>query len=299
MKILITGASGFIGKKVLDRLKNKYRASNIWILSGSRNGIEAEENIIPSIDYRFNDSYFDGFDFDVVIHIGAFIPKSGGDANNITASTSNIRSTENLINALGRCQSLKKIIFISTIDVYQEKDEVLTELTPTIPQTMYAWSKLYCEQMITTFCTMKGIHYEILRLGHVYGEGEEKYRKVMPVMVKSAIKNEDIQIYGDGEALRTFIYIDDVADAIVNAIERTDSDVINIVGSTAITINKLANLIVNLAESESDIIHIPTENPNRNLVFDNKKLRSILLSSLIPLDEGLRNEIEYMKRKVE
>lgn len=298
MRILITGASGFIGKKVLDKLKNKHGASNIWILSGSRNGIEAEDNIIASLDYRFDDSYFYKYDFDVVIHIGAFTPKSSGDANNITASTSNIRNTETLINALGKCQTLKKIIFISTLDVYQEMDEVLTELTPTIPQTLYGWSKLYCERIITTFCTMKGIQYDILRLGHVYGEGEEKYRKVMPVMVKSAIKNEDIQIYGDGEALRTFIYIDDVADAIVNTVELADSDVINIVGNKAVTINKLASLIVNLAESESDIIHIPTENPNRNLVFDNKKLMSTLLSALTPLDEGLRNEIDYMKRKL-
>ena len=299
MKILITGASGFIGKKVLEKLNEKYGASNIWILSGSRNRSEAEDNIIPSLDYRFGDSYFDGFNFDVVIHIGAFTPKSGGDANNITASTSNIRNTETLINALGRSQCLKKIVFISTLDVYQEMDEVLTEHTPTIPQTMYGWSKLYCERMITTFCAMKGIQYEILRLGHVYGEGEEKYRKVMPVMVKSAIKNEDIQIYGDGEALRTFIYIDDVAEAIVNAVENADSDVINIVGNKAVTINELASLIVNLAESESNIIHISTDGPNRNLVFDNKELMNMLLTELTPLEEGLRNEIEYMKRKLQ
>ena len=167
----------------------------------------------------------------------------------------------------------------------------------TIPQTMYGWSKLYCEQMIKAFAEQKNITYEILRLGHVYGEGEEKFRKVMPVMIKNAVDGNDISIWGDGEALRTYIYIDDVAQAIINSINYDKSDIINIVGNEAVTINELADMILRLSGNGIQITHCPSSLPNRNLIFDNSKLMTTLLSELVPLEKGLAREIEYFKKQ--
>lgn len=295
MKVLITGASGFVGSHVVKELfDNGY---DIIALSARK---IPYINTIDSLNYEFDTSYLHNCcpDIECIIHMGAFTPKAGGEANDIFRTTSNIRNTEKLLAAASKLDGLKKIIFISTLDVYEEANGALTEITPTIPQTMYGWSKLYCEQMIRTWAEQYQIQYEILRLGHVYGEGEEKYRKVMPVMIKDALSGKNIIIYGDGEAVRTFIYVGDVAKAIRNAIRHSDSIIINIVGNESITINQLAAMIVSISGSQVDIKHIHSDTPNRDIRFDNSKLMSSLLENLTELEVGLKREITYMRERL-
>ena len=298
MKILITGATGFIGKSVLKKLLKRYAESDMIIISGAPNIEIGKIRYVPSLDYNFDADYMCkmNVDVDVIVHIGAFTPKSGNDVNEITKSTSNIQTTEKLLSAASYCHNLKKFIFISTLDVYAGTDEILSENTLTLPQTMYGWSKLYCEQMVKTFSKQHKVCYEILRLGHVYGEGEENYHKAIPVMIRNAICGRDISIYGDGKALRTFIYIEDAAEAIVNSVIYETSDVINIVGNEAVSIYELAEKIIKLTGRKSSVIHIPTEIYNKNLVFENRKLMNTLLSSFTPLEDGLKREINYMRK---
>lgn len=291
MKILLTGSTGFIGKRVLKELLD--RNYEVIVLSGSES---KETNVIPSLDYKFNDNYFleNGCeDVEIIIHVGAWIPKETKVADDIELSLSNITSTKALITS--KLPKLRKIIFLSTIDVYANVGEAIDENTLTNPSTMYGWSKLYCEKMIQSFCKQKNLSYEILRIGHVYGEGEEVYKKVMPTMIKQALQGNDLTIYGDGEAIRTFIYIDDVAKTIVNSINYDKSEIINVVGNEEITINELAEVIKEECDNKINIFHIDNNIKNRNLCFNNKKLMNTLIDSLTPFNEGIKKEIEYMK----
>ena len=180
-------------------------------------------------------------------------------------------------------------MYLSTLDVYESTDDIISENTPVGPQTMYGWSKLYCEEMVKTFAKENDILFCVLRLGHVYGEGEEKYRKVMPVMIKSALKNEVISIYGDGEALRSFIYIEDVAKAVVNSLMLPSSDVINIVGNEAISINDLAKKIIELSGNDIKIEHISSNVKsagickNRFLSFSFELIASLFFTKVLIL----------------
>ena len=235
-------------------------------------------------------------DIEVLLHLGAWIPKTSASSNNLEKSYSNIANTRTLLNA--KLPALRQIIYCSTIDVYENTDNKIDEKTITVPSTMYGWSKLYCEKMIQTFCEERAITFQILRIGHVYGEGEEKYRKVMPVMIENAIKRNGITIYGNGEPIRTFIYIEDVAKAIANALTLRKSDIINLVGNEAITINELAKEIQNNCGNNININHISTDRPNRNCIFDNSKLMNTLLQTLTPFEIGLKREIEYMKEQI-
>lgn len=296
MKILLTGASGFVGSKVARKILKRFGHENIIALSSGKIDFL---KCLDSRNYNFDSDYLkNNFpDLSTIFHIGAFIPKSGTEANNIEKSMSNIINTKKLIFACSKLENLKKFIFTSSIDVYGSAKKIINENTPAIPESLYGLSKLFCEKMIQVFCDANKIKCIILRLGHVYGEGEDEYKKVIPVMIKSAINHKVINIFGDGEALRTFIYINDAADAIVNAAELNcdGSEIINVVGNQATSINQIASMIVRLAGSDSRVNYIASEFSNINSVFDNSKQKNLLTQAFTPIETGLLNEIKYFR----
>jgi UDP-glucose 4-epimerase len=292
--ILVTGTSGFIGSVLLDKLISKFGASNILALTS----FPIEKcNYLLHNDYNIDSDFFirSGYGkIDTIIHAGAFTPKNGNQANEIQKCTSNIINTYKLVKANN--PNLKRFIFLSTLDVYAVCD-VLTEESPVIPNTLYGQSKLYCEKMIVSWSVENNIMPQILRIGHVYGPGEEKYQKVIPVMISKILNNESIEIFGSGDDIRTFIYIDDVIDAVMNSIE-LDSFVgpINIVGAKKISIKNLAEVLIKNTKSHINIEFVEMQNTfQRDFIFDNSKMKKYLLSQEIDLSEGLKKEYDYMK----
>ena len=293
-KVLITGATGFIGKRVLPKLIEEYGTDKIVALS-SRN----LENVrtIPSNDYIFDKNYLvnNGCEnVEILIHIGAFTPKNSQVANDIQHSNSNISSTSKII--FSKLPNLKKIIFTSSIDVYGSYSGIIDEGTITVPTTLYGWSKLYCEHMLKNFETNSDIMVQLLRIGHVYGEGEEQYKKAIPNMLRNVIAKEPIHIYGSGEDLRTFIYVDDAANAIVSSSKTNNTETINVVGNKTISINELAKSIASLCDYDVEIIHHNSNAIRRDCVFNNEKINKLLSNSYTKFDEGIAKEYEYTKR---
>ncbi len=295
MKLLLTGASGFVGSKVLRLLIEKYGTENIICLSNRM--IEGVKTI-PARNYQFDADYLASNgceEIETCIHLGAATPKTSRDGDNLVFS-SNIMNTQKILES--KLPNLKKIVFTSTLDVYEHGHEIITEETPAVPATLYGWSKLYCEQMLSKYCSKTGIQFMILRLGFVYGEGEEVYRKVMPVMIQNAVEGKDLMIFGDGEAVRSYVYVGDVAKSVVRAVETGTGMTINVVSDEPVTVNQLAEMIRNLADSQISIVHCETSQPNLKYTFDNSKLREILLPELTPFGTGLEKEFHYMKAKL-
>jgi nucleoside-diphosphate-sugar epimerase len=294
--ILLTGTSGFIGSKLLIECINLFGQENVVILSSKKN-----ENY-PTIlyeNYKINAVDFSQSPFNkikTVVHVGAFIPKSAADLNDILKSNSNIIFTQNLLSSLPT--SVEKFIFLSSIDVYKKTDQVISENNPTIPETLYGFSKLYCEKMVEQWANTNNKIIQILRLGHVYGPGEGLFKKIIPVTMQKLKENEQPIIMGDGNSKRAFIYIEDVIFC-VKEIMKFDhyKGPINIVNDQFVTIKDLVNQIIQVAESKISPEYITQEFSKNDIFFEANKLKSLINVEFTPMPIGLKNEWDSIVKK--
>jgi nucleoside-diphosphate-sugar epimerase len=295
--ILVTGVNGFIGKHLLEKLISLYGSENVLALTSKP---ISNCNYLIHDNYLFDENFFiiNGYNnITTIIHAGAFTPKNQSESNNIKPSNSNIYNTQRLINS--NLPKLEKIIFLSTLDVYRITDEVLSEDSVVNPISLYGFSKLYCEKMLENYCQEKKLQIQILRIGHVFGPGEEQYQKIIPNTIKNILNNKNLTIFGDGTDIRSFIYIDDVINAIINSIKIEENlGVVNVVSGNSITIKELVNKIISISGKSIEINYLDTGNGKRNLKFNNSKLKNHLLDRETDIEHGLLSEFNYMKTSI-
>lgn len=292
--ILITGANGFIGKHLIQELLKNYSMDDIMVLSSSKH------NFLKTVTYkegRYQNSDNDGKEnfekVQIIIHAGAFTPKNSSMADDMKNTQLNIDNVYDLANF--SFPRLKKIIFLSTLDVYQITG-VVNENTKNNPASLYGWSKLYGEQIIKKIAQKRNLDYQIFRVGHVYGPGEESYEKIIPITMHRILNNQNAMIYGTGNELRNFIFVEDVVKVIVGAINKVATEkVINIVGEQSVSINNLIKSIINISEKKVGVEYIKTDFTGIDYVFDNSILIKNFEITYTSLDKGLRQEWEHLK----
>ena len=296
MKILLTGATGFIGSHILTDLFNKYGPESVVVLSSTDISNISCVTYKSIKNFEIEKNFFD--DITHIIHAGAFIPKDVQQANNLEACFSNIEYTKNLLSY--NFKELSRILNISTIDVYTTTNDKLSEKSTVNPISLYGSSKLYCEEMVKKFSEKNQNDYINLRIGHVYGPGEEKYKKVLPIAIQNIINNKPLELWGDGSDLRSFIFINDVIESIMNAITLPETNLnINIVSGQVISILEMLHKVVSVSGKNVKINRKESNHVKRDVVFNNHLLLNTVLKKETDLSHGLKVEYEYMKRKYE
>jgi UDP-glucose 4-epimerase len=292
--ILITGANGFIGKSLLDYLTKVINMdeNHILLLSSKKRDkyetlvYDKESYLIPSIK-----------DISGIIHLGAFTPKSPNEADNFEYNCGNILYTKNLLQSIPA--SIKRFVFISTLDVYHSNVPVIDEKSATNPSTLYGWSKLYCEQMVIKWCECHQIAYQILRLGHIYGQGEDAYNKIIPTTIRKIIKNEAPVIFSKGEEKRSFLNVKDCVRMIWQSYSYPfEETIVNLVSKQSISILGIIEIIIQLSgkDLKPEILNQPIA--VRNFVFDNQLMRKLFGEEQIELLDGIRDEYNYFLKIV-
>lgn len=294
--ILLTGASGFIGKHLVTTLQNKLGKENIVCFTSAP--IE-NVNCVLHQQYQFETDILAkaGYsNIEVVIHAGSFTPKTSAQQNQLNDCLGIINNTQKLLGL--HLPYLKKFILLSTLDVYQPNINI-NEDSFVNPTTFYGQSKLYQEQIIKQFCNAKNLTYCIARIGHVYGPGEEAYQKLIPTIFQKIIRQEPIEIFGNSADLRSFLYVEDVCLAISKLVNLKEApELINIVSGNSISIKKIVEEILSITKSKIPVIEKDIKNfPTRSLSFDNTLMRKYLLEKEISIKEGLQQEWNYLKNK--
>jgi len=288
--LLITGTTGFIGKNILKLIELNFENKFNIVLLSSR--VHSKYKTIQHKSYTFKKDDFINMNIktiDIVLHIGAFTPKSGDEANDIEKSNSNIFNTKYLIDNLPNIPS--KFIFLSTIDVYGKIDNIIDEKANTTPLSMYGWSKLYCEKLIENWADKNNVIIQILRVGHIYGKGEEEYKKVIPITISKIKKEENPKIYGTGKELRSFLHVNDVCSFIFKSISLYKYEgVINLCSSKSYSIKEIIEMLIAISNKRLEIDYIENKNSTLDFIFNTEKMNKLLGYEIVDIEKGLENE---------
>jgi UDP-glucose 4-epimerase len=144
------------------------------------------------------------------------------------------------------------------------------------------------------------LDYTIFRFFNTYGPNQSE-DFVVPRFLKAALKNEPIYLYGDGLQTRSFCFVDDNVDTCIKTLEEEKciNDVINVGSDVEQTILSLAQTIIKIANSKSEIIHLSPleEGDMARRCPETTKMKEVLQRDLIPLEEGLKKLMETYKKK--
>ncbi len=265
MKVAILGGGGFIGSAIADRLLRDGHELRIFVRARHQpyrqfRSDEKVEWFTGDITCAFDvKKAIDGVD--VVIHlVSTTLPKSSNN-DPIYDVQSNIVSTLQVLDAMVE-NNIKKIIFISSGGtVYGEPEYLpIDERHPTEPRVSYGITKLAIEKYLLMYQKKHGIKVNILRVTNPYGERQrvDTAQGAIGVFLSQSLRNQPIEIWGDGEVVRDYVYVNDVADAFACSIKyEGDHSVFNISSGVGTSLNELILLIEKTLGRTIDKVYRP------------------------------------------
>lgn len=305
MKILVTGGAGFIGSSLSDYLLNKTDAKVVVVdnfLTGRQQNLPVSDrfSFIKADVNKFEDlaSIFQTFGFDYVYHYAAVVGVKRTLENPIMV----LDDLQGIRNVLTLCKNtgVKRVFYASSSEVYGEpvhlpQHEHTTPLNSRLP---YAVVKNAGESFCKSYFQEYGLEYTIFRFFNTYGP-KQSPDFVITKFIEAATENKPITVFGDGQQTRTFCYIDDHLEATVNCLlkKKCVNDVVNIGNDQEMSVLELANNIIKITDSKSEIIHLPAleEGDMTRRQPDIEKMQCLLNRPFITLEEGLRKIVDTRK----
>jgi len=319
-KILITGGAGFIGSHLAEQyLDMGYEVFVIDNLStGSLKNIEhlqedpkTKDRFFVTVDTIFHEDKMLELvgTCDTVIHLAAAVGVKYILDNPLSSVTTNIQGTEVVLKLCNKFR--KKVLIASTSEAYGKQegaplreDDDVTYGSSGKARWSYAASKLMDEFLALAYHRTTKLPAVIVRFFNTIGPRQTgEYGMVVPRFIQQALRDEDITVYGDGCQTRTFTHVNEVCQCIIKLMDtpKAYGTVINIGGVEEVSVKELAQKIIELTDSSSEIRYVPYKNvyskdfedmPRR--VPSTEKLRSIIgMAPESSLVEILKDVVEY------
>jgi UDP-glucose 4-epimerase len=259
LKVLVTGGAGFIGSEIANILgKDCVVVDNLS--TGKVSNLENTQHLIKA-DIRNKsalDSIFKKYKPLYVCHLAAQIsaPKSISDPS--YDAQVNILGTINILE-ISKKYACKKIVIASSAAIYGENPNIpLKEIELANPMCPYGISKRVAELYTDYFYKQNSLPYCILRFSNVYGpkQNSEAEGGVIAIFVDRLKKNMDVNVFGNGNQTRDFIFVRDVANACINACNEGNIGIYNISTRKQISINNILKKMRRIQKSKSNIKYL-------------------------------------------
>jgi len=235
MLYLLTGAHGFIGSRVRQLLEG--RGEDV-IAVDLKNGQDlSRKDVFEDLKARISEA-----DDDVVIlHLAALVDARESLEKPFKYFGNNLVATYHVAQ-LCALENVKKIVFTSSAAVYGGPGYVPIDVNhPTRPKSPYGLSKLYEEQLLEQFSEEYGYDLAVLRLFNVYGEGQEK--GLFGALRRAIETGRTFRIFGDGEQVRDYIYVGDVAKTILDVAMDGTTGTMNVASGVGVTVNQVVEWV--------------------------------------------------------
>ncbi|HOT90788.1 MAG TPA: NAD-dependent epimerase/dehydratase family protein [Anaerolineae bacterium] len=304
-KALVTGAAGFIGSHVARHLLDA--GMDVTALDDLSGGFVdnvpagAEWVQMSVTDYESLQALFETKTFDYVFHLAAYAAEGLSPFIRRYNYTTNLLGSVNLIN-LSVLHSIKCFVFTSSIAVYGANQTPMTEDLIPHPEDPYGISKYAVELDLAAAHRQFGLDYIIFRPHNVYGEHQnigDKYRNVIGIFMNQVLQGKALTIFGDGEQMRAFSYIDDVAPVIARSVLAPEAynEVFNVGGDQPYTVNELAHTVCEVMGVEPNITYLPARNEVKHAFAAHDKARQFFdAPPPTPLCEGVARMAAWVRR---
>ena len=303
-RILVTGGAGNIGSALTERLITRSNTEVVVVdnlLTGSKTKLPQSASsgftFIKGDVNEFRDisPIMQSHKFDYVFHYAAVV----GVQRTLEKPVMVLRDIDGIRNVLDLSKNtgVKRVFFSSSSEVYGEPVEFPQHerTTPLNSRLPYAVVKNVGEAFLRSYYLEYGLPFTIFRFFNTYGPRQSE-DFVITRFIKQALQGADLTVYGNGNQTRTFCYIDDNIDTVVRCLEGDMgiNDVINVGNDQEVSVLKLAELMIAVTGSRSQIKHLPplTEGDMTRRKPDITKMKEILGRPLTDLEHGIRRTID-------
>ena len=315
-KALVCGAGGFIGGHLVKRLKEEnYWVRGVDLKPNAYSESTADEFVIGDLTDPLIVSDVINNPFDEIYQLAADM---GGAGYIFTGQNdANVMHNSALININVSRRAVatksKRLFYSSSACMYPEYNQLdpnnpkcsEDSAYPAAPDSEYGWEKLFSERLYLSYYRNFGLEVRIARFHNIFGPegtwsgGKEKAPAAVCRKVAEAEDNGNIEIWGDGKQTRSFLYISECIEAVRRLMESNFTGPVNIGSEEMVTINQLAEYVMEIANKKLKIRNIDGPTGVRGRNSDNKLIKEKLnWQPSLPLHEGLKKTYSWIKNQV-
>ena len=304
---LVTGAAGFIGSHLVDRLvADGYTVAGVDDLSTGNlanlpAGFDLRQLDISDPELR---NIVAEVRPDFVFHLAAQISVSVSAREPVTDAEVNILGALNLFEGIRAVRgNATKVVYITSGGTAYGEPSVLPadESTPTLPLSPYGASKLAVETYLPVYERLCGLKYSIMRLANVYGPRQDPHGEagVVAIFARAMLSGTPPTVFGDGNDERDYVYVIDVIDAIVRAADSSLPGPFNVGSGEGTSTNRIFQLVAeNCAHTDPAIHGPPRPGDVKRIFLDVTRAREELgWTPETKLENGLKSTIEWFKQQ--